>query len=166
MGAPEGRRLSRIGRGFPCWAAKKDKKCLLQIFPLEWISIAYTCPASPTWGRDTLFLLGSLLPPLSVHVVQWLVYVQAHSNSFSAGFFVKGCQLSGRHKPVWGSFCPHLKTTCLRVKPPHRRAETSDRKRWNQNSPPPFFLVRFVLSRVVVTCNPSLNKCMFYYFTF
>lgn len=44
--------------------AEKDNKCLLQIFPLEWTSAASTCPASASLGRDTLFLLGSLPPPL------------------------------------------------------------------------------------------------------
>ena len=37
------------------------------------------------------------------------------------------------------------------------------RKRWIRLPPSPFFLVRFVFSRVVVTCHPSLNKSIFYF---
>lgn len=61
-------------------------------------------------------------------------------------------RMPGCYKPSWCSLCHHLKTACLIVKPPHEKPEASDRKRQSQKFhllPP--FMVRFVLSRILVS---------------
>lgn len=86
------------------------------------------------------------------------------SACLSPGFFVKATgkeslllrwsvvRMPEYCKPSWCLLGHHLKTACLIMKSPSEKSEASDRKRQRQKFHPlPPFMVRFVLSRILIS---------------